>query len=123
MGLDICHVTPSPKTKDAIEYFILVEFQSNPEFIEKHKHLITQNDFGDEVLYFLDKGHHRKRVTDNFINEFENNKLYFRLTDVKKAKSFLLANPGESQVDIENTFQKNFIDNFIEGESIFFTSY
>ena len=123
MGLDICHVTPSPKTKDAIEYFTLDEFQSNPEFIEKHKHLITQNDFGDEVLYFVDKGHQRKRVTDNFINEFENNKLYFRLTDVKKAKSFLLANPGESQVDIENIFQKNFIDNFIEGESIFFTSY
>lgn len=123
MGLDICHVTPSPKTKDTIEYFTLDEFQSNPDYIEKHKHLIAQNDFGDKVLYYIVKGHHRKRVTDNFINEFENDKLYFRLADVKKAKSYLLANPGESQADIENNFQKNFIDNFLEGESVFFISY
>lgn len=123
MGLDICHVTPSPKTKDTIEYFTLAEFHNNPDFIEKHKHLITQNDVGDKVLYYLEKGHHRKQVTDNFINVFKNGTLYFRLDDVKKAKNFLLANPGESQANIENSFQKNFIDNFIEGESVFFISH
>jgi len=123
MGLDINHVILSPKTKDTIEYFTLDEFQSNTDFIEKHKHLITQNDFGDKVLYYIIKGHHRKRVTENFINAFENNKLYFRLDDVKEAKLFLRANPGESQVDLENAFQKNFIDNFIEGESVFFISH
>jgi hypothetical protein len=123
MGLDICHVTPSPKTSDTIEYFTLDEFQNYPDFIKKHKHLITQNDFGDKVIYYIVKGHHRKRVTDNFINGFKNDKLYFRLEDVKKAKSFLLANPGESQADIENTFQEKFIDNFIEGESVFFISH
>ena len=123
MGLDICHVTPSPKTNDTLEYFTLDEFHNNPNFLEKHKHLITQNDFGDKVIYYIDKGHHRKRVTENFIYEFENEKLYFRLDDVKKAKSFLRANPGESQADIENNFQKYFIDNFIEGESVFYISY
>ena len=64
-----------------------------------------------------------KNLVSNFINGFKNDKLYFRLEDVKKAKSFLLANPGESQADIENTFQEKFIDNFIEGESVFFISH
>lgn len=123
MGLDICHVTPALKTKDTIEYFTLDEFQNNSDFLESHKHLITQNDSGDNVLYYRDKGYQRKRVTANFINEFVNDKLYFRLDDVIKAKRFLLANPAESQADIEYNFQKNFIDNFIEGESIFFISH
>lgn len=123
MGLDICHVTPAPKTKDTIEYFTLDEFQENPGFIEKYKNLISHNDFGDKVLYYIEKGHHRKRVTNNFISVFKNDKLYYNLEDVKKAKGFLLANPGESQTEIESNFQEKFIDNFIEGESIFFISH
>ncbi|HCS20930.1 MAG TPA: hypothetical protein DIW47_10300 [Bacteroidetes bacterium] len=123
MGLDICHVRPSPRTEGTIEHFTLDEFQNNPDFLEKHKHLITENDFGDSVIYYIDKGHHRKQVTKKFIYEFENCKLYFRLADVKKAKTFLQANQGESQAEIEAAFQKNFIDNFIEGESVFFISH
>lgn len=123
MGLDICHVTPSPKTPDTIEYFTLDEFHHNPDFLIKHQHLITQNDNGDKVLFYIVKGHHRKRVNDSFILEFENDKLYFHLDGVKKAKTFILANFGEIQEDIENAFQKNFIDNFIEGESVFFISH
>jgi hypothetical protein len=117
MGLDICHVIPSPKTTDTIDYFTLDEFEANPGFLEKHKHLITQNDFGTNIIYHSEKGYQRKRVTNDFFKEFENNKLYFLIEDVKKAKKFLKALPGESQEELENTFQKNFIDNFIEGES------
>lgn len=123
MGLDICHVTLCAKTNEAIDCFTMEEFQSNPYFIERYKHLVTHNTFGDKVLYYTEKGHHRKQVAENFINEFENGKLYFRLAEVQKAKKFLQASPGETQADIENDFQKNFIDNFIEGESIFFISY
>jgi hypothetical protein len=30
---------------------------------------------------------------------------------------------AESQSDLENTFQRDFNDNFIEGESVFFIGY
>jgi hypothetical protein len=123
MGLEIYHVTPYHKTKDSLEYFTLDEFQNNLTFLEKHKHLITQNELGSKVLYYKIKGFHRKRVTHNFIVEFANEELYFNLRDVKKAKLYIRANPGENQEDLENDFQKNFIDNFIEGESVLFISY
>ena len=113
MGLDIYHVTPTSKTLETIDYFTLDDFHHNPDFLEKYEHLLAQNDYEDEnVLYHLDKGYQRKRVTANFIHEFENDKLYFYLDDVIKAKGFIEANPGESQSDLENEFQKNFIDNF-----------
>jgi len=123
MGLDICHVKLSAKTKNTIEYFTLDELSSNPGFIEKRKNLITQNDEGESVMYYTDIAHLRKRVTENFSKEFVNDKLYFDLSDVKKVKQYLKANPGESQTDLEELFQKTFIDNFIEGDSIFFISY
>ena len=124
MGLDIYHVTPTSKTLETIDYFTMDDFHLNPSFLEKHKHLLAPNDYEDEkVLYYLDKGYQRKRVTSNFIHEFENDKLYFHLDDVIKAKGYIEANPGENQPDLENEFQKNFIDNFIEGESIFYISH
>ena len=127
MGLDICHVTPSVKTKDTIEYFTLEELKQKPDFIENHKHLVTFIDNGDDkkiaIIYYVDKGYQRKRMTKNFINVFENDKLYFELNMVKKAKLFLQANAGENQEELEQTFQANFIDNFVVGSSVFFASW
>lgn len=127
MGLDICHVKPSIKTNDTLEYFTLDEFKDFPEFLEKHKHLITIIDNDDDsqtqVIYYTDKGYQRKQVTDNFIDIFENDKLYFDIDSVKKAKRFLKANTDKEQAELEKEFQLNFIDNFVEGESVFFISW
>lgn len=55
MGLDLNHIELSPKTKDTIEYFTLDEFKNNPDFIKRHKHLLSQNDYGDKVLYYCNR--------------------------------------------------------------------
>lgn len=127
MGLDICHVTPAPKESFPMDYFTLEELQDYPEFIERHKHLINFIDYGDEkqmaVIYYEEKGHHRKRVKAEFISVFENNKLYFDIETVKKAKLFIEANPGERQKKLEEAFQADFIDNFVNGESVFFINW
>lgn len=127
MGLDICHVKPSLKTSNNLQYFTLDEFNDFPEFLENHKHLITtiDNEDGSQtyVLYYTDKGYQRKQMGDNFTDIFENDKLYFDIATVKKAKRFLKARPKDEQHELENAFQLNFIDNFVEGESIFFISW
>ncbi len=127
MGLDICHVKPSAKTTETIEYFTLDELTQNPDFLENHRHLITIIDDGDgeqiPCIYYADKGYQRKRMAAHFFDVFENNKLYFDLDTVIKAKQFIEANADENQEEIEQAFQTGFIDNFIEGESVFFISW
>ncbi len=127
MGLDICHVKPTLKTNDNLQYFTLDEFKDFPEFLENHKHLIAtiDNEDGSEthVIYYTDKGYQRKQVADNFTDIFDNEKLYFDIATVKDAKRFLKARPEDEQDELENAFQLNFIENFVEGESIFFISW
>lgn len=127
MGLDICHVKPSFKTSEASEYFTLDEFSNFPEFIEKYSYLITIVETTDggknPVIYYVDKGYQRKQMKANFIEIFENDKLYFDLETVRKAQQFLQAKTEAEQREIEDELQLNFIDNFVEGESIFFISW
>lgn len=127
MGLDICHVRLCLKTDDALEFFTIEEFSNNPSFLEKHRHLITSvfDEKGSltSVIYYEDVGYQRKQVKDNFIYQFENDKLYFDLDEVRSVRQFLKAEKTEDQSELEDSFQRNFIDNFIEGESIFFISW
>jgi len=127
MGLDIFHVVPSPRNENLLKdwmYIQIKSFQSNPDFLKKYEYFITDSGYGDKVICCMEKGYLQGwRVTQKFTKEFENNKLYFSSDDVKNAKHFLKAIPGENQAELEITFQENFIDNFIEGESIFLISY
>jgi hypothetical protein len=127
MGLDIYHVKPSLLTNETIEYLTLDEFQNNPNFVENHKDLITyifdENGKKTPVIYYLQEGHQRNQTKKEFRELFENEILYFDIDSVKKAKTYLKANNVENQIQLEQKFQVNFLDNFIEGKSIFFISY
>ena len=127
MGLDIYHVTPAPKEIRPLEYFTIDELQDSPDFFEKHKHLINFIDNPYEkqipVIYYEEKGHQLKSMNAEFVSVFENDKLYFDIETVKKAKLFIEAKPDVKQEELEQAFQTNFIDNFVVGESVFFISW
>ena len=120
MGLDICHIILEEKNDNSIDFLYINDFSDNPNFIEKHNWKIVDKD-GEKVIYYKDLGYIRKQAKQSFINEFENDKLYFSKSDVEKWFKYLKAN--ENQQKLENYFRKNFLDNFIEGESIFFISF
>ena len=86
----IYHIKPSAKTEEMMDYFTLDEFEQNQDYLEKHQHLISFIDDEEEiqipVIYFVDLGYQRKRMTKDFIDVFENDKLYFDLETVKKQK-------------------------------------
>lgn len=118
MGLDILHIKLDLRNNENIDYLEIEDFKSNLEFLNKFLHLID-----DGKIYYSKKGQLRKQVNENFIKVFENEKLYFLLEEVKRAKLHLEVGNNGNQIELEKEFQKSFIDNFIEGESIFFISY
>jgi len=128
MGLDICHAKPTLKISSRLEFFTVEELSGNPDYVKKYSHLLTDVEVGDDfkivkALYFIDVATQRKRMNEHFVNDFENCKVYFDLESVIKASNYLKALDGESQSELEEEFKRNFIDNFIEGESIFYISW
>jgi len=123
MGLDLSHYIPA---LDGVDYFTVDELKLNPEFIKQFCHLFQVMKFDDqafEVLYITEIGYQRKGMNKRFYEEFENDQLYFSISDVRKAKAYI---EGMSESDTNNllkSFQQNFIDNFTEGESIFIVSW
>ncbi len=127
MGLDICHAKPSLKTRDTMDYFTLDELTESPKFLTKFKHLLTDVEVEEglfvKALFFTELYVQRKRMNKDFIKEFENGKLYFDISSVKRASKFLKARTGEEQIELEKNFKANFIDNFVEDESVFYASW
>lgn len=66
------------------------------------------------VIYWTEIGYQRKGMQDEFYEAFENCKTYFRKEDVLKAASYLIG---------KGSFQEDFIDNFVEGDSLFMPSW
>jgi hypothetical protein len=62
-------------------------------------------------------------MSSRFYKDFQNDKPYFDLHTVKKAYQYLEADHISSLEELQWNFQKNFIENFVEGESIFFASW
>jgi hypothetical protein len=62
-------------------------------------------------------------MSGKFYSDFGNDKLYFDLQSVIKAYQYLEADHISTLVELQANFQKNFIDNFEEGESIFHISW
>ena len=75
-----------------------------------------------KVLFYSEKGHQRKGMNSKFHKDFVSGKLYFDKDSVVKAYSYIDSTRGDSK-GIQQYFKENFIDNFIEGESIFFSSW
>ncbi|MFM2305356.1 MAG: hypothetical protein RLZZ367_25 [Bacteroidota bacterium] len=75
------------------------------------------------VLYYTEKGYQRKGMHPSFYKDFENCKVYFELADVIKAFSYIHSIvPGRTE-ELRKSFTQNFVDNFIEGESMFMASW
>lgn len=72
------------------------------------------------VIYWKEIGYQRKGMDPAFYEAFENCKLYFRKEDVLRASTY---RSGVDSKYYQRTFQEEFIDNFIEGESIFLASW
>ena len=128
MGLDVRHVKPSPKNDSVLEldYFTFDELKNNPEFVDRYSHLFVEIDDDPgkiKVLYFTEKGYQRKGMNRNFYKDFVNDKLYFNQLEVEKAFQYLNADHINSLEDFQLNFKKNFIESFIEGESVFFASW
>ena len=128
MGLDLRHVVPSPKTNkvEALDFFTLEELSACTGYIERHRQLLTQIDdeLGKvEVMYYVEKGYQRKGMNPKFYEDFQNDKLYFDLKSVHKALEYLQGTALNPLEELQTNFQKNFIDNFVEGESIFYASW
>lgn len=119
MGLDIMHYIPSP---DGLDYLTADDFTGNSVFLERHKHLLKNIEFEGEisqVLYVAEEGYQRKQMNAKFFEDFENDRLYFDLASVIKASKYLQPSPGKTLAELQSEFKKSFVDNFIEGESIF----
>ncbi|MBT1705185.1 hypothetical protein [Chryseosolibacter indicus] len=76
-----------------------------------------------QVLYWATKGYQRKGMNRNFYDDFENRKLYFDKASVLKASSYLKPTSDDGSHNLKTHFRGNFVDNFIEGESMFFGSW
>jgi len=116
MGLDLLHVVPADDNK-YYEHFTMNELSSNPRFIELHKQIFKEYD-GELVLFYKEIGYQRKAMIKDFYDAFENCKPYFEKKDVERAMIYLKPNDPFGA-----DFKRNFIDNFVEGESIFFASW
>jgi hypothetical protein len=128
MGLDVSHVVPSLDTsKDGLlEYFTIEELSAFPDYIERHNHLIVEKEEDEgkvSVIYFKELGFQRKGMNSKFYKDFENGKPYLDIETVKKACKYLQADHLSSLKELQQNFQKNFIDSFVEGESIFYASW
>jgi hypothetical protein len=76
-----------------------------------------------QVLYWATKGYQRKGMNRHFYEDFENCKLYFDKALVLKACSCLEPTWGNDYEELKAHFRSNFVDNFVEGESVFLGSW
>jgi hypothetical protein len=129
MGLDLSHFVPTENASDdkVLDYFTVDELNVFQGYVERHNQFIIEKDFDelgkDNVMYFESKGYQRKGMSGKFYSDFGNDKLYFDLQSVIKAYQYLEADHISKLAELQDNFQKNFIDNFVEGESIFHISW
>ena len=115
MGLDLLHVKPSTTKVNDSDYLRTEEFDINQSFLKDYVQLIKiiKDEFGNEIqiLYFVEKGYQRKGMKKEFFDVFQNDKLYFKISDVQNAKMYI-----DSSYDLDDnlfeSFQQNFINNF-----------
>ena len=128
LGLDLYHYAPAffSEGDEYLQYFELEDLAEYQKFIEQHKSFIAVKDFEEfgksEVIYFFKKGYQRKGMNKRFYSQFKNDGVYLDLASVLRAYHYLEADI-RSLEELQNEFKINFIDNFVEGESIFFVSW
>ncbi|MET3877750.1 hypothetical protein [Chitinophaga sp. OAE865] len=73
-----------------------------------------------QVIYYQEAGYQRKGMNREFYSDFGNCQLYFTKEDVCNAERYL---DTDYRPDLAEHFKTFFIDNFVEGESVFFPSW
>lgn len=76
-----------------------------------------------KVLPYEEIGYQRKGMNDQFYEDFKNFELYFEKSAVQTAARYLRTDIFGENKTLKEHFQENFIDNFIEGQSMFFASW
>ncbi|MBY0477273.1 MAG: hypothetical protein K2Q24_06480 [Chitinophagaceae bacterium] len=129
MGLDLHHLTPTHQSENDnfLEYLSLGDLSDSPDFIARHANFlvdkILDEDGIEKVIFFNIKGYQRKGMRKAFYNDFKNDGIYFDLPSVLKAYNYLEADHINTLEELQRNFQQNFIDNFVNGESIFCVSW
>ncbi|WP_142685421.1 hypothetical protein [Chitinophaga polysaccharea] len=73
-----------------------------------------------KVIYYQEAGYQRKGMDRKFYSDFGNYQLYFSKDDVINAERYL---DTDFRPDVADHFKTSFIDNFVEGESVFYPSW
>ena len=128
MGLDINHFVPANFSDEtSFNYFEITAFTSSPLYLSLNSKFIKKKDFGihgfSDVIYFESKGYQRSGMNTTFYDNFTNDMIYFNLNSVIKAYQYLKGNNVISLLELQENFQRNFINNFVEGQSIFHVSW
>ena len=124
MGLDLSHIMLTSK-EDTDDYEIVLEEEltENPHLLEVFAGFLTQ---GEGTLKFLScqfLGEQRKGMSNQFYHEFKPG-WYFDRKSVERAYHFLQADHYNTSLQhLQDNFQKNFVNNFQEGKSVFHVSY
>ena len=125
MGLDLNHFIPS-KIK-TLDYFTLDDLKNIDGYVKRHSPMIMDNEYSDieneKIIFFESKGYQRKGMSSKFFLDFTNDTLYFHLDNVMKAYTYLEDDHINTLSALHQNFQINFIDNFVEGESVFYVSW
>lgn len=126
MGLDLTHIIPTHPDKNNLNFFQVDDIDLPDWYIEKFSQYIIMSDYGGEktvLIYFQEKGYQRKGMHSDFYRDFKNDALYLDLATVMKAYEYIEDVNSEYCSVLKSNFKTNFIDNFIEGESLFFVSW
>jgi len=109
--LTILKIEDNLLEKDTLKeiFYYSISYETNPKVLK--------------VLFHTDKGYQRKGMNNKFYEDFINDKLYFDKASVLKAYDYLEPRAGDSKEELQKSFKAQFIDNFIEGESIFLASW
>ncbi|WP_078668445.1 hypothetical protein [Chitinophaga eiseniae] len=71
------------------------------------------------LLHFATYGHQCAQMNARFYEDFTNDRMYFLKADVLRAYGYIQPAKG-AEASTPHNFQKDFIDNFEEGTSIFY---
>jgi hypothetical protein len=129
MGLEISHSIPTLKTSadETLDWVTIEGLSVYPEYLQRHSHLVSEigeQDSGKEKVIFLkDLGYQRKGMKSSFYTDFQNGRPYIDIEIVKKAFEYLKADHINTLEMLQKNFRERFIDNFVEGESIFLASW
>lgn len=129
MGLDLQHLTPvhQGNNENLLDYLSLEDLSDSPDYIARHASSFVDKDFDEygieKVIFFEKKGYQRKGMGDSFYSDFKNDGIYFDLQSVIRAYNYLEADHISTLTELQHNFKQNFIDNFVDGESIFRVSW